>query len=115
MCEDQSPYCLAIVLTTESNQTNADNLAKNILERRLAACISFRDIYSRYWWKDSLETSEEVQLLIKTKRTHVKQVISIIKEFHTYELPEILYWVPRTTDNYYQWMSEVITSPDQLD
>ena len=41
---------LLIVKTSESDFENANNLAKKILNMKLAACISFSKINSIYWW-----------------------------------------------------------------
>ena len=44
MKKKQSIYNLIVILTTESDYSKANLLANIILERKLAACISFKNI-----------------------------------------------------------------------
>ncbi len=66
-------------------------LAAGLLERRLVACINaVPGVVSRYWWKDKLERSDEVLLLMKTEAARVTEVIDALKELHPYDTPELL-------------------------
>ena len=42
---------VVIVITTEANITLAELLAKELLNRKLAACVSLREIDSYFYWK----------------------------------------------------------------
>ena len=43
-----------ILTTTESNEKKAKNIAKLLIENKLAACVSLKYIDSIYKWEDDL-------------------------------------------------------------
>ena len=108
MIKSSSNSELVIVLTTELNESLAKNLAKVILSKRLAACISMKEIYSTYWWENQLEENHEIQLLIKTEKNKLEQLLVVLKELHSYQNPEICYWSVSASDEYLKWVEDVI-------
>ena len=98
---------LFLLLTTESSIANAERLATKLLERRLAACISFKEIRSHYIWQNKLEKVEEVELLIKTEERLSPLLIQVVKELHSYEIPELIFWSPSSSDSYGEWIKKV--------
>lgn len=81
---------LIIVQTTCSNKDEAKNIAKVLIEKKLAACIQLSEIESFYEWKNQFCEDNEVLLSIKTKKENFKKIKSKIKELHSYDVPEIL-------------------------
>ena len=58
---------LLLLITTESNEENAKNISRLLIEKKLAACVSLKNVYSIYKWKDDIEETKEVQISIKSK------------------------------------------------
>jgi periplasmic divalent cation tolerance protein len=83
------PEC-AVVSTTLGNESEAEELAKEIVERSLAACVQMIPIRSVYRWKGTVESENECLLLAKTSLTRVDALQAFIREKHKYELPEIV-------------------------
>ncbi|HKW81533.1 MAG TPA: divalent-cation tolerance protein CutA [Casimicrobiaceae bacterium] len=82
---------LILVLTTLPDRAAAEALARELLGARLAACIHVgATVQSLYHWNDQVETAEETQLLIKTRRSAYPQLEAAILARHPYELPEIV-------------------------
>jgi periplasmic divalent cation tolerance protein len=78
-----------IVLTTIGQKQDADKLALQLVERRLAACVNIvGPIRSVYRWKQQISNEPEYLLVIKTNAEHSAQLRSAFKELHPYELPE---------------------------
>ena len=102
---------LVIVLTTEANSTIANILAKEIMKRKLAACISLREVDSCFLWKGKIEQSNEVQLLIKTTQKQLKDLIDAIESLHSYELPELLFWNVSASESYQKWVEDELSKP----
>ena len=97
-----------IILTTCPDNDVAQNLATKLVESRLAACVSIiPGITSVYQWKGKVETEQEIQLLIKSKRELFDALTNYIKDNHPYELPEIIA-VPITNGlpDYLEWIDE---------
>ena len=80
-----------IVLTTCGNPGEAERLATELVETRLAACVNaLAHVGSTYRWNDAVERAEEVLLLIKTTRERYPELEARIRLRSSYELPEVL-------------------------
>lgn len=96
------------VMTTVDSEDTAAQIAKTVVERRLAACVQvLGPISSTYWWEGAVETSTEWLCLIKTRQELYLQVESAIREVHPYDVPEILA-VPVVAGNpaYVEWLQQ---------
>jgi len=80
-----------VILTTCSNETEAEKLARLLVDRRLAACVSvIPRIRSYYRWQGAVETAEECLLLVKTARALFEPLRAALLGTHSYEIPEVL-------------------------
>jgi periplasmic divalent cation tolerance protein len=97
-----------IVLTTAGSPQEAENIARALVERRLAACVNIvPQIQSVYRWKDKVEQETEWLLIIKTRLNAFEAVREAIKELHSYELPEcIMLEVSNGSEAYLNWIDE---------
>lgn len=88
-----------VVLTTAGSEEQATNIAQELVERRLAACVNVvSQVCSVYRWKDKVWRDEEKLLVIKTAAHLDGEVRNAIRELHTYELPEMLTFPVGSTD-----------------
>ncbi len=79
------------VITTTALREEAERIARELVEARLAACAQILGpITSTYRWQGKIETSEEWQCWIKTRGELFEQVEQAIRRIHPYEVPEIL-------------------------
>ena len=99
---------IILVLTTEKDYIHAINLSKKLLKKKLAACISFKESSSFYWWNGELEESKEIQLLIKTSQSNLTDLLGDIKKYHSYKIPELLFWKAQSDQDYASWSREVM-------
>ncbi|MCM8811813.1 MAG: divalent-cation tolerance protein CutA [Candidatus Omnitrophica bacterium] len=107
----QADPCL--VLSTAGSSEEASKLAKEILEKKLAACVNIiPSISSIYWWQGKIETSPESLLLIKTLQSQLKPLSDFLKLHHPYEVPELvalpIFWGNQV---YLDWLKKSIKSP----
>ena len=73
------------------NAAFAAELARNLVEERLAACVQvLPGVVSTYRWSGTLHAETEVLLVAKTMRERFDAVRRRILELHPYELPEII-------------------------
>ncbi|MGH8726935.1 MAG: divalent-cation tolerance protein CutA [Burkholderiales bacterium] len=80
-----------IVLTNLPDRESAEQLARRLVERRVAACVNvLAECGSIYRWEGKLENAREVPMLIKTTSARYAEVEREIKAAHPYELPEIV-------------------------
>jgi periplasmic divalent cation tolerance protein len=79
------------VITTISDKRGAEKIAKELINKRLAACVQILGpIKSIYRWKGKIETAKEWVCIIKTRTSLYKKVEAAIKKIHPYEVPEII-------------------------
>jgi periplasmic divalent cation tolerance protein len=79
------------VITTISDKRGAEKIAKELINKRLAACVQILGpIKSIYRWKGKIETAKEWVCIIKTRISLYKKVEAAIKKIHPYEVPEII-------------------------
>ena len=96
-----------LVITTEVDKKNASELADLLLREKLIPCVTFKNVESHFWWKGEINQSKEVQLMIKCKEENVNKVCNKISEWHSYELPEIIYFRVSADKNYHQWVNSI--------
>ena len=95
-----------IVLTTVSADADAAELARTLVEQRLAACVNIvAGVTSVYRWKEGVEQDEEQLLLIKTTMDMIEALKARLRELHPYELPEfVVIQVSGGSEAYLGWL-----------
>jgi len=78
------------VSTTVDSEIKAQELARGIVEHRLAACVQFFPVRSMYRWKGVMDSSAEFLLVAKTRRVLTARLMDFVRKHHTYEVPEII-------------------------
>jgi periplasmic divalent cation tolerance protein len=104
------PFTPRIVLVTASSMEEARNLSKAILDKHLAACVGIiPGVESSYWWEGKLETTAELQLIIKTSAEQFEAVAEVVRWHHSYKCPEIMALDPKEISPEYRawWESEL--------
>jgi periplasmic divalent cation tolerance protein len=78
-----------LILTTAGSNEEAHSIARQLVERRLAACVNIiSPVTSIYRWQGKVEEAAEYLLLIKTAKSREAEVQDLIRQLHSYELPE---------------------------
>jgi len=99
---------IQLVMCNCPGRDAARELARHLIEARLAACINIiANIGSIYWWKGEIHDTAECQLQIKTSHQSLNDVIDYIKQYHPGEVPEILV-IPINEGNkeYFKWVKQ---------
>jgi periplasmic divalent cation tolerance protein len=96
-----------LVLTTLPNADAAAEMAKRVVDERLAACANlFPAVRSIYKWQAKVEDQNEVLILFKTRQEHFERLKSRILELHPYEVPEVLAIpVEQAYQPYLEWLA----------
>jgi periplasmic divalent cation tolerance protein len=102
----------AIVLTTFPAETDAEPIARALVEERLAACVNILpEMRSIYRWAGSVEDAHERQVIIKTSRERVPALLHRLRALHPYEVPEfIVLPIVDGSDDYLGWISSSTSS-----
>lgn len=94
------------VFTTTGNREDAERMARTVVEQRLAGCAQILGpTRSVYWWKGTLEQSEEWLCIFKSRVDLYIELEAAIRKAHPYEVPEIVAVpVSSGSEEYLRWL-----------
>ncbi len=95
------------VHSTTDSRDEADKICAAVVEARLVACAQvLGTIRSTYWWKGKIERADEYFLMMKTTPDLFDEVARVIRENHSYEVPDIVaVQIVDGTEDYLGWIS----------
>ena len=95
-----------LVYTTWPSIVEAEAAGRQIVERRLAACVNILPgMVSHYWWEGKIERAEEAVMIVKTRASLAEPVRAMVKEMHSYTTPAIMVLPVESADlGYHQWI-----------
>lgn len=97
---------MLVVLTTFPDLESARAVAGKLLDERLAACVSVIGVAeSHYVWDGERRCATEVPVLIKTSEEAYSRLEACLREWHPYEVPEIVALPSvRVLEGYGEWV-----------
>ena len=100
------------VTTTVGSPADAQQLAQELVGRRLAACVQVEaGILSFYRWDGDLCEEGEVRLVIKTLPACEAALQAFLAEHHPYDVPQFLAATLRASEAYAHWVRTEVTVP----
>lgn len=95
-----------ICFVTVGDKKTAQLITSGLLEGRLAACVTaVPGAESSYWWKDRIEKSAEILLVIKTRRALREDIVQFVKQHHPYSVPETIFFgIDAASKDYLDWL-----------
>jgi periplasmic divalent cation tolerance protein len=99
-----------VLFVTASNSEEAHKIAKVLLSQRKAACVNIvSGISSLFWWQDKLDSAQESLLIVKTKASLLNQIVTLVREIHSYEVPEIVALpIIGGNEDYLEWIDKEV-------
>lgn len=79
-----------LVYATFPDRDTAETIGRRMLEQRRAACVTYWEAGTQYWWEGSIETDEETLALFKTQPDQRQPLVEAIEEVHPYDVPCVL-------------------------
>lgn len=104
----------AVVMTTVSSQIEAERIAEKLVSSGLAVCANvIPGVTSYYNWEEKTQKGIESVMLIKIRSDNFERVKELIKEHHSYELPEIISLPISDGDTgYFEWIDKCSVKPE---
>jgi periplasmic divalent cation tolerance protein len=95
-----------VVLITCPDPESGRALARQLVERRLVACVNLvPGITSIYRYEGQVHEDAEVLLVCKTVAEHVERLEEALVELHPYDVPECVALAPeRVEARYLEWL-----------
>jgi periplasmic divalent cation tolerance protein len=98
------------IATTTGTREAAERIAVELVSRRLAACVQVcGPIHSTFRWQGAVETAEEWMCTAKTSGSKLEAVEKLVKELHSYEVPELVATpIVGGSEAYLKWLGEQV-------
>ena len=96
------------MITTESSIANALRMAKLLIQKKLAACVSIKQIFSIYEWDDDIQETDEFEIIIKSKPELKDDLINFLQKNSSFDVPQIIYKKYHAEMKYYDWLNKTI-------
>src|SRR2546428_468142 len=99
-----------LVLTTVGVNFDSADLAKHLIEERVAACVNvIPQVRSIYRWQGKVEDDGEQLLLIKTTSERIDRLRDLLFARHPYEVPEfVVITIDRIDGPYREWLFDSV-------
>lgn len=99
-----------VVLVTASSADEARQLARGLLENRLAACVNVVPVASLFRWEGAIQQEAEALMIIKTRADAFDRLAQAIKAAHSYDVPEIIALpIAAGSAEYLKWIDDEVT------
>lgn len=94
------------VMTTIDDPRAAEQLARVMVERKLAACAQISKIESVYSWDGAIQQEGEYRILYKTTEAAYAELEKAISELHSYDVPAITAFpITHAYEPYADWVA----------
>ncbi|MCL4512851.1 MAG: divalent-cation tolerance protein CutA [Candidatus Eremiobacteraeota bacterium] len=102
---------ILLLFITVPNLAEGRDLAKKLLEQKLAACVNLiPQVESFYWWEGKIENNGETLLMIKTMKKEWEKLESFVRKNHSYSVPEIIgIPISERSEPYAQWIKDSVS------
>ena len=103
-----SEYVVLFITTAADEE--AQLISRVLLEQRKAACINIVPrVSSLFWWQGNIDSAQESLLVVKTRAPLVAEIVQLVKEIHSNDVPEIIA-LPIVAGNqdYLEWLDREI-------
>jgi len=98
-------YCLVYITTKDEEEASV--IGKALVGERLAACVNIHPIKSIFRWQGEISQEDEMAILAKTRAELVDEVMSRVKELHSYEVPCIVVLtLEKGNPDFLEWISQ---------
>lgn len=99
-----------VLLITAGSIEEAQRISRALLEQKKVACVNIvPQISSLFWWQGKIDSESEVLLLAKTKASKLPEILDLVREIHSYDVPEVIA-LPILDGNreYLEWIDKEI-------
>ena len=85
------PSSHIVLFITTADAKEAQRIADVLLKARKAACVNIvPKVSSSFWWQGEPEQDEESMLIVKTEASALDEIVDLVKQHHSYDVPEVI-------------------------
>jgi periplasmic divalent cation tolerance protein len=99
-----------VAFSTVAGAEDAERIARELVERRLAACVNVvPGVVSIYRWQGKVEREEERLLVMKTRGERFPALREALAAIHPYDVPELIAIpIEDGSPAYLQWLDQAV-------
>lgn len=101
-----SGFDRVVLFITTGTEQEARTIANLLVNQRKAACANIvSQVHSVFRWKGETQSDRESLLIVKTRASLLDEVVRLVRNAHSYEVPEIVALpVVGGNEDYLQWL-----------
>ncbi len=105
-----------VLLVTVGSSEEAHKIAHELLNRRKVACVNIvPGVSSLFWWQEKLDSAQENLLIIKTKASLLSDIVTLVSQIHSYDVPEIIALpIVGGNQDYLEWIGREVEQHSHL-
>jgi periplasmic divalent cation tolerance protein len=105
----EASSCIVLLITTATAE-EAQRISRVLLEQKKVACVNILPrVNSLFWWQGKLDSAEESLLIVKTKASQLSEIVPLVKELHSYDIPELIALpIIGGNQDYLEWMEKEV-------
>ena len=99
-----------VVVFITSTDEEAPKIAEALLMQKKAACVNIvPKVSSLFWWQDKLDSAQESLLIVKTKASLLNEIVTLVRQVHSYDIPEIVALpIVGGNQDYLEWIGKEV-------
>ena len=103
------------MLVTAGSEVEATSIARDLVEKRLVACVNILPgVRSIFQWEGKVTEECEYLLVAKTVSQAFEHVVAAVKSLHSYSVPEIIALpIQQGLPEYLHWVRESTNQTSQ--
>ena len=103
-------FTYIVLFITTATAEEAQQISKVLVNQRKAACVNIvPKVSSLFWWQDKLDSAQESLLIVKTKASQLNEIVRLVKELHSYDIPEIIALpIVGGNQDYLEWIGKEV-------
>ena len=97
-----------VIFVTANSVAEARLILDSLLKKRLVACGNIiKGLMSKFWWHGKIDKVKETLLILKAPAQNFKKIEVVVKQNHSYEVPEIIAIpIVAGSGSYLKWIGE---------
>lgn len=105
-----------IIVFVTCPPAESEKIARALVEEKLAACVNIIDgVKSIYLWEGNLCNESEQLLVVKSSKSVWERLCERVKELHSYEVPEIVFFqLEDGYQPYLDWLNGAIAARPEM-
>ena len=105
----EEPAYIVLFITTPTTE-EAQRISRALLEQRKVACVNIVPrVSSLFWWQGKIDSARESLLIVKTTASQLNELVTLVKEIHSYDVPEIVAMpIVGGNQEYLEWIGKEV-------